>query len=253
MTVGENIKKIRTELRLTQVEFSEKVGISRNALINYESNKRQPSISMLTQIANEFDISTSKLIEPTENSLSIGEKIRKYRKQQNLTMKQLGERLDITEQAVSQYERNIRTPNTKSIFKISEILGIEPSKIDEDLNIISKYNLENLGNSTSYNPIVIEFSPFEVGEILKKTRLKLNLTQQQVGYRLNIPRTTYANYEGNNRKVDCEFIRKFCDEFRCNYEEFSVGKLDMSQIPTQDLIEELMKRKDFKIKLESEE
>lgn len=65
--------------------------------------------------------------------MSIGENIRKARKKRNMTMKQLGEELGITEQAISQYERNIRTPNTKLVIKIAEILCTDPTKLDEEL------------------------------------------------------------------------------------------------------------------------
>ncbi|TQX00379.1 XRE family transcriptional regulator, partial [Clostridioides difficile] len=44
MQIGKNLKKIRKQKELTQIQLAEISGISRNALINYENDKRIPSI-----------------------------------------------------------------------------------------------------------------------------------------------------------------------------------------------------------------
>lgn len=88
--------------------------------------------------------------------MSIGENIRNARKNKNLTMKQLGEKLNITEQAISQYERNIRTPNTKLIFKICEILEVDPSSIDKDLKNNFTKNLTYLNSKKDFDNNIIK-------------------------------------------------------------------------------------------------
>lgn len=65
--------------------------------------------------------------------MSIGENIRLARKDKSISMKTLGSKLGITEQAISQYERGLRIPNTKLIFKIAEILDVKPSELDPEL------------------------------------------------------------------------------------------------------------------------
>ena len=52
------------------------------------------------------------------------ELIRKYRKKKQLTMKQLGEKIDVSEQAISQYERGLRNVNLETLIKIAEALEI---------------------------------------------------------------------------------------------------------------------------------
>ena len=54
---------------------------------------------------------------------SIGEKILNLRKKQNLSQKELAEKVGITEASLSRYENNLREPKAEIIAKISEILG----------------------------------------------------------------------------------------------------------------------------------
>lgn len=65
MDIGSNIKSIRKKENLTQKDFAHKIGISRNALINYENNKRIPSIEIIEKISNAFSINLYDLLEIT--------------------------------------------------------------------------------------------------------------------------------------------------------------------------------------------
>ena len=54
--VGDNIKKIREELGLTQQKFAEKIGIKQNSVALIESNKRNISLQALLAISREFGV-----------------------------------------------------------------------------------------------------------------------------------------------------------------------------------------------------
>lgn len=116
--------------------------------------------------------------------MTIGENIRKIRKSKGLTMKDIANKLEITEQAISQYERNIRIPNTKLIIKISNILNVSPQQLDPELSI----------------------------------------------------------WEEFDEKIDVEGLKKELNKIKVY--EF------LSQISTEDLIEELNRRDDFPIKID---
>ncbi|RXM57315.1 helix-turn-helix domain-containing protein [Clostridium tetani] len=64
-----------------------------------------------------------------------GKQIRKERLKKNITMKQLGEMVGVSEQAISQYERDIRTPNDKTLKLIAEALDVNIGSLF-DLDII---------------------------------------------------------------------------------------------------------------------
>jgi len=55
---------------------------------------------------------------------SMGEIISTLRKEKGMTQKELADMLNITDKAVSKWERNIACPDTQTIPKLAEILGV---------------------------------------------------------------------------------------------------------------------------------
>ena len=62
MSIGEKIKELRKREKLNQEEFGKKVGISKNAVWNYENGKREPSLEILTKISKAFDMSLLEIL-----------------------------------------------------------------------------------------------------------------------------------------------------------------------------------------------
>lgn len=60
--------------------------------------------------------------------MDLGNFIRISRKKANLTLKELGEKVGVSEQAISQYERNIRIPSNEILKKIENELAINISE-----------------------------------------------------------------------------------------------------------------------------
>ena len=56
------IKELRTAHGLNQVEFAAKLSVAKQTVSNWENNNIQPSIDMLTKIADFFHISTDYLL-----------------------------------------------------------------------------------------------------------------------------------------------------------------------------------------------
>ncbi len=53
----QRIKEIRKNLRLTQVEFGERIGLKGNTITTYETGIREPSESVIMAICREFNVS----------------------------------------------------------------------------------------------------------------------------------------------------------------------------------------------------
>ena len=56
--------------------------------------------------------------------MTVGENIKKYRIQRRMTQKELGEKLDISQQMIGQYELGARNPKLATIRKIADALGV---------------------------------------------------------------------------------------------------------------------------------
>ena len=67
MTLGENIKNRREELKLSQEYVAEQLGVSRQAVSKWETGQSEPTASNLIQLAEVFDINLSELVDPHKN------------------------------------------------------------------------------------------------------------------------------------------------------------------------------------------
>ncbi|NFA43994.1 XRE family transcriptional regulator [Clostridium botulinum] len=67
MNIGDNIKRIRTNKKISQKDFAIAIDMPISTLANYENNHREPNIETLTKIANALGIPASELI--TEENL----------------------------------------------------------------------------------------------------------------------------------------------------------------------------------------
>lgn len=63
MSIGSTIKKLRREHDMTQEQLAEYLGITANAVSQWECDRTAPDISQLPVLANIFDITTDQLLE----------------------------------------------------------------------------------------------------------------------------------------------------------------------------------------------
>lgn len=60
---GEIIQKLRKSYGLTQVSLADRLGVTKQAVSNWENNNILPSVDMLIRIANFFSVSSDFLLE----------------------------------------------------------------------------------------------------------------------------------------------------------------------------------------------
>ena len=62
MMIGDRIKELRTNAKMTQPELAEKLDITRSTVAAYENNTRQPSFPILIRLAHIFHVSTDYIL-----------------------------------------------------------------------------------------------------------------------------------------------------------------------------------------------
>lgn len=67
MKINEKIKRIRTDLKMTQEDFSYKIGISRSTLAQIETGKSNPTFEAISSICSIFKVDANYLYTETEN------------------------------------------------------------------------------------------------------------------------------------------------------------------------------------------
>lgn len=75
--------------------------------------------------------------------MNIGENIRKLRKSHKLTLKELGLRVGLSEQAIGQYERGDRTPNIETLDKLAKALDVHLSNLLRDSDSVDIGSLQS--------------------------------------------------------------------------------------------------------------
>ncbi|PEU75666.1 transcriptional regulator [Bacillus cereus] len=83
MDFGTQIKKIRTNDKLTQEQLAQKLNVSRQTISSWENNRNLPDLQMVVQIAQTFNLSLDQLIlgdnTMTNKLMKDGSEIRKAR------------------------------------------------------------------------------------------------------------------------------------------------------------------------------
>lgn len=66
VNMGEKLKSLRTEKKLTQKQIADQIGLAISAVSSYESGTRYPSYDVLVRLAHIFHVSTDYLLGMTD-------------------------------------------------------------------------------------------------------------------------------------------------------------------------------------------
>jgi len=67
MMIGERIKSLREEKKITQQELAQYLGVSQKTISNYEKEERSPDPETLRKIADYFDVTVDYLLGRSNN------------------------------------------------------------------------------------------------------------------------------------------------------------------------------------------
>ena len=73
--IGAFLKELRKEKNLTQEQFAEQLGVSSRTVSRWETGNNMPDISLLTEIAEFYDVSIPELINGERKSENMNEEI----------------------------------------------------------------------------------------------------------------------------------------------------------------------------------
>ena len=66
MSIGTKIQEIRKSHNLSQQQFAERFGVTRQTVSNWENDKHYPDMKILKHISNEYEVSFDTLIKEDE-------------------------------------------------------------------------------------------------------------------------------------------------------------------------------------------
>lgn len=125
--------------------------------------------------------------------MTIGQNIRRIRKEKGLTQQQLGELLNMTQAAIGQFEKDKTSPKIDTINKIASALGVSATDIIGDLQ-------------TSQ------------GERIRIIRKSFGLTLEEFGERLGVKKGAISKLEKNQVNLTEQMAKLICHEYNVNYD-----------------------------------
>lgn len=147
--VLENIKKFRTEHKITQSEIAEKLGLTQPNYANFENGKIDITISRLEKVAEIFNVSVNDLLNGGVGSIPVGndkevEELRKENeglRSENEQLKLKNENLEhkIKIRSLTDELRSLKIPEKESNLLFD--LESETKNIKEKFDDLKKENL----------------------------------------------------------------------------------------------------------------
>ncbi len=126
MNTGANIRNIRKEKGLSQVEVSQKAGIAVNSLRLYEADKRHPNLETLEKIADALGVSVMEFLpKPSKRKEQQGKRLYEARTLKGMTIEELAEKTQIPVETLRNYENGTEIPHFSQIYKICEALDLD--------------------------------------------------------------------------------------------------------------------------------
>lgn len=152
--------------------------------------------------------------------MNIGESIRRIRKEKGLSMKSLGKMVDVSEQAIGNYERGDRTPNIEVLNKIANALEVEIWELTSDKedrvaikkaeNILKNFNPKHISNKTQ---------TIDIKYILQQEFKDFNL--KEISNISGIPFNELNNAINSNEKLSLSTFQELCKYLELSAEEES--------------------------------
>jgi transcriptional regulator with XRE-family HTH domain len=196
--------------------------------------------------------------------MSIGETIKKYRKEKKLTQKELATLIKKSESTVRKYESGSVTPDIKSLTMIAKVFNRTLNDLltlnEEYLQPVSTdYLLKELEHEQNYKEDM-EASSVNIGATIKKYRKENKLTQPNLARLIGKSDSTIQKYESGSAAPDIKTLNIIAAVLEVPITELlTLNEVpliqeepkftDLSQISTEDLftnlhniLEELKKR-----------
>ena len=132
-----NLRKIRTESKVSQIQLAEDIGFSNDIISLWETGLRLPSADAIIILSRYFQVSTDYLLKVTDNNSTLhriqdfdvdmtifNNRLKELRKNKKLSQEQLAKRAGLTKTSINHWENGKCLPNANAIVALARYFGV---------------------------------------------------------------------------------------------------------------------------------
>lgn len=222
---GKRIRSIRQNAECSQKEFCTVLDIPQSTLSAYETDRMQPTVSTLINIATKFNVSLDWLcgIDKTNggkyiDSKSIGLRIRTLRLERNLTQTDFAKMISKSLRTVQKYENGEIEINISTANDIARILDVSASYILGNDDTVLSSQLPKFPQ-TFYEKLIYLIEDKGITKNKLLTDLKLN-------------RNSFGNWQKQGSKPRAETMERIAEYFEVTPESLTKDNTEIQYLPT---------------------
>lgn len=171
----------------------------------------------------------------------IGKRIKELRNEKGITLKKLGEILNLGESTMSMYENQKRSPDYDTLLKIAEFFNVSTDYLLGKTAF--KNPMELFEHWNGQNSPYFE-SPFDFGELLKEIREVQGVSQQEVSKALDITESDVDDIEEGILPLNYKWAERYANFLGTTIEQIFIDN-DMSVSLNNIPIDRLNRFKDL--------
>lgn len=125
-----NLALCRRRIGMSQRELAEKMGVTYQAISQYERGKREPKIEQVQRLCDAIGCTLDELlgvVEPTPQETDrpiLSNQIRAVRRLRGLTQQDVADALGTVKSAVSQWETGYMGMSVTTLCRLADLLGV---------------------------------------------------------------------------------------------------------------------------------
>jgi transcriptional regulator with XRE-family HTH domain len=211
--LGELIRSRREELSLSHKDLAKRMEITLKQAWSMEARK-SPTIryGSLKPLAKALELEPSVLVpfvgrtNGKESKSELGNLVRNRRRELGMSTRQLADKLDVSEQFISQIELGQcrLSEGDERIAKLAHVLELDATKLEA---VRPKRKLKQMpAQMANANPL---------GGFLAAKRLELHLTQKEVGERIGLSSTVISYIERGKRYPRSSTLERVAKALDC--------------------------------------
>lgn len=132
---GDRLHQLRKKRGLSLEEVGIGVGVTSSHISQLENGKRQPSFTLVADLAEYFDVDPTFFIETPYKFYGHGRKITEFREAKGVTIEELASKVGLAVTYLQSVEDGERRLTAEEISRVADALGVDVFDFHNDIEV----------------------------------------------------------------------------------------------------------------------